>query len=162
MKNLFWSLSIFLVSCTSIQKKISGPLDPNRVFPDGTYRHRVTLTQANGKENEFEGILKLKADEIRVIGLSHFGSTVFEIVDHNGKIDLAIYYEPMKKHEGQFKDFYVSMKKILVQKNDQGEITLDNGAKVTVGKKDENQIPDSFEIIHPKFKVRVKVAGYDL
>jgi hypothetical protein len=143
---------------------VSGPLDPNRLFPDGKYKHHVFLTQNDGTEREFNGVLKLSETEIILVGLSHFGSTVFQVKDLKGTpLEVTIYYEPMKKYELQFRDFYLSMKDVLVRRNNfRQKKKAKDEIQVTVGERDQNDIPENFEIVHPKFKVKVNVEGYEL
>ncbi len=163
MKRIYLLFLLLLSSCSSMVKTVSGPLDPNRLFPDGKYKHHVLLTQNDGTEREFDGVLKLSERAIVLVGLSHFGSSVFQINDvKKAKLDIQIYFEPMKKYEPQFKEFYLSMKDVLIRRNNYLPKKGKQVAEIKIGEKDENGIPMNFEIIHPKFKVKVEVSGYEL
>lgn len=163
MKLFYLFVFLFLVGCSSIVKTVSGPLDPNRLFPDGKYKHHVTLTQNDGTEREFEGVLKISHKDIVLVGLSHFGSTVFQINDiKKAKLEVKIFYEPMQKYEPQFRDFYLTMKEVLLRRNNYLSKSKKEMAEITIGEKDHHGIPEAFYIDHPKFKVKVEVVGYEL
>ena len=150
--------SFLLTACTSAYHlKDDSLTSPDRVYPNGIYRHEVTLHTADGQTHRFNGVVKLSPQRIEVVGLSFFGTTVFRITDDlRTEATIEIFVYPLKKHEGRLRKIYVLLKKLLLlsPKGEQKGLKLDAY--------DEHHIPRHVEITGEKYQVEVKVTGYDL
>lgn len=162
---LFFCLA-WLVGCaSSYQVKEGTTPSSDRLFPDGTYRHDVTLSLPNGQQHHFQGVVKLAPDKIEVVGLSFFNTTVFRVIDDRkgGEPDVHIYVPQLKSQEDKVRSLFGTLRDMLLLPP--GEIEkreLPGGAKVSVANYDEKHIPRNLKIEGPKFTVDVKVIGYEI
>jgi hypothetical protein len=167
MKTLFLVLCLFLSGCSSIQKNFHATGPRTLVFPFGTYKHEISLKPTGQDERTFSGVVQIKEETVTVIGLSHFGSTLFRVKEDRkaAKTDVEIYYEPFKKYEDKVREFYKVIHGFIVLKPGAKEFTLNiEGKKVLIKFEDydEHEIPGKILITHPNFSVAVKVVGYDV
>jgi hypothetical protein len=167
---LLLTTPVFFSSCAS-QKVVSSEVAANRLFPDGNYRHKVSLTlpaRASAPERKFDftGVVQIKSDVIRVVVLSFFGTTAFKINDDlkTGNIDTEIYVPQLKKFEPKIRAYYAALRQVLLSgpKPQGEEEKLDNAATFKITSYDDHHIPSEFEIHHPDFLVDVKVVSYEL
>jgi len=139
----------------------------------------------------FHGVVKISDAEINLVALSPLSSTLFRISENRktGQIDTEIYIESLKKLKSLMTDFYALIRFILTVPLDAEKdpdkhfefraTTINEGpnrglldqlsiqttageARVEFRSYDENQIPDLISVNNPKFKLMIKVSGYDI
>lgn len=160
---VFWLLMALLVGCASPVKKMSAGTARARLFPDGLYRHAVSLKLSDGTTRDFDGIVDVTPKRIKVIGLSGFGTTMFRIEEERdtAAIHTTIYLKPLKPHEAEIVRFYRVLRKMMLLPVDGPlKVTLED-VEVRFSDYDENRVPGRIEMHHPKFDVAVKMVGYD-
>lgn len=185
---------VALGGCAS--RQVAAPLPEQRemLFPYGIYKQKVSLAlpdAANasgfsGHQIQFNGVAQIRADLIRVVILSHFGTTVAKIEENRvtGEVKTEIYAAAMKKHEDRVQEYYSVLKHVLLapaqadkdphlhwlKKDEQGrplEIEtegFDHNATFRLASYDEHGIPARISIdrLGNGVKVEVEVTGYDL
>jgi hypothetical protein len=169
----FLSLILFS-SCASQKlvegKTVSGSPAHDRIFPDGTYQHKVTLTlkrpapgQSKAGKFDFTGIVQMDPAAIHIAVLSYFGTTAFKIAENlkTGEIKMDVYIDQLKKFEPRLKEYYLILREILLAKRSRAE-GLQENAHFRITEFDKNGIPTAFSIEHPDFDVSVKVVGYEI
>jgi hypothetical protein len=165
---------LFLLGgCASPRVTTPGESAKTYVFPYGKYQHNVELTLFGNAgdaplHQHLNGVAKIDAKMIQVVGLSPFGTTVFKITDHlnTGKIEDEIYLPQMKAHEDRVLAFYQLLKKLLLLKKNpayqEGSvIEVESGTEFTFGAFDQNQIPKKMTIHSARFEVEIEVTRYD-
>lgn len=169
---LFLFAPALLASCSSSQKHVGGAVSQGKLFPDGTYEHKVTILIA-AKEGvaerkiELTGVVQLKADAIHVVGLSYFGTTAFKIDENRatGEIKTEVFIDQMKKYEAHLKEFYLLLREVLLAQGHPQFIRTGNKAtpiEVRLSGFDQNGIPAEFAIENSNFSVKVRVTGYEI
>ena len=157
-------LVTLLFGCaTSPRPKVDSQAK-NRLFPDGTYRHEVTLMLPNGQQHQFQGVVKLAPERIEVVGLSFFNTTVFRVVDNrkNEPPEVHIYIPQLRPQEAKVREMYGLLKKMLLLPHAEAEKTeLPGGGHLSMAGYDERHIPRLLRIQSDKFTVDVKVTSYD-
>ena len=160
------------------------------LFPNGVYKHDVGLTMGKTETSEekkfdFTGIVKVNAEQIQLVGLSYFGTTVFKITENRktGEIKTDVFVEQMKKYESKIPEYYSTLRLFLI-----ASLPLETHARQLTWSKidgrgfpveartvdyeknavfrfknyDFNSIPTEISIEHPNFTVQIKVRDYDL
>ena len=91
MNRLFTILAMILfVSCSTAQKKGEKP---SRIFKYGTYFHDVKVT-LNENVLNFKGVNKISKDDVRLIFLSSFGSTLISYHRQISSGKNELYFDP--------------------------------------------------------------------
>ena len=188
---LLLSLSPVFTGCASKQI-VSESVARTRLFPNGVYRHKVRLTIASHgdvpeKKFDFDGVVRISDDAIRVVVLSFFGTTLVKINDDlkKGEVTSEVFIEPMKKFEPKLREYYSVLKLVLISPathagesantpvvwNKVNEKGLPLELKTTADSKDveflfnsydKSDIPESVLVKHPSFTADIQVTGYEL
>lgn len=171
MKRLFWILILLLAGCASQSRRSTVSLDRPLMFPNGTYQHAVEVVTA-GNSRHFNGVVKLSAEQVLVIGLSPMNSTVFRITEDrkSGKVQSEVFHSALKPHEAKLIEFYEMIRVMMAsplltanEKSDQSSVTrVEKGIELVFSKFDQNRIPLEIVIKHPKFRVEVGVKDYEI
>jgi len=172
-----WLTAIFICLAACASKTVKDPTAPRAlVFPPGTYQHEVDVVLANlpgdhPKEFHFRGLVSVSSEAIKVVGLSAMNTTVFRITEDrkSGKIDTEVYVDSLKKVQDRFADYYTVIRSVLTaparsgQSNDKVTAATPAGPTSIVFKDyDEQKIPNAVDVDHPKFKLRIRVTGYEI
>lgn len=166
--------------------------DREQLFPNGTYKHnvRLELEQAPNPEKpdekrfDLKGLAQVQPEMIKVVGLSPFGTTLFKITENRatGEINVETYVDSLKRVESKIRDYYSVLRHMMIapmkpgkrgamklaKANSDGlpEVvdlkTRDESATLKFENYDKNKIPQRIQITHPRFKVDVEVAGYEV
>ncbi|MBX2994208.1 MAG: hypothetical protein KF681_05290 [Bdellovibrionaceae bacterium] len=183
---------LFLAACSSAPKKTvqTKPEAPPRtlIFPYGSYQHLVHVAVKNPKNKgpsqmDFQGAFTFTGEQISLIALSGFGTTVFR-VDENvqtSEVKVQTYVPALEKYEPRIRGYYAILRDVLttplagtpakakiLARTESGfpseiEVPGDTGPiRARLGGYDENDIPKSVLITHPDFELDVKVQGYEI
>ena len=146
---------------------VHGPHRPppeEMAFPFGTYQHKVTATPTMKDKVpnvELNGVVQSQQHDLRVVGLSPVGSTLFriheDICEH--KITKEFYVDQMKQHETHFMQLYDLIKDALYAPKGANQFTR-HGAEFTLSQADAQGIPRLIEISHPYLKLKIEVTSY--
>jgi hypothetical protein len=186
---LLLSLGFIVGTASCSARRIRTPsLSHELLFPLGVYNHNVQIKTLSGTAEEsktfsFKGVVKISSEDIKISGLSAFGTTLFKFSEDrsSGKVEFTNYLEALKKHEAKFRDYYSILKLLLVAPR---TLTAKDGLRLvrekdglpeefeTLGlepkavfifkKYDGNGIPEEIEIQHPNFLISIRVSGYDV
>jgi hypothetical protein len=159
MMRVLW-LSLFLVSCTHQPLKIP---EGGGIYPYGTYQHNVkVMTKAPARTMEMRGVVSYRADGIKVVGLSTFGTTIFRISEDSktGEIEKEFYLDIVRQHEDQFMNFYHLIRELVTAPKGQTDFVRGD-AHFVLSKPDENGIYRRIHVEHPQFILDIEVAKYD-
>jgi hypothetical protein len=166
-------LVVSLAGCASPRVTTPGESAKTYIFPYGKYQHDVQLTILGDAgdtptHQHLNGLVKIDANTIQIVGLSPFGTTVFKISDHldTGKIEDEIYLPQLKAHADRVLAFYQVLKKLLLLKKDHSyhegsAIEVEPGTEFIFGAFDKNQIPKKMTIHSAHFEVEIEVTRYD-
>lgn len=171
-------------------KMISQGGTRDMLFPYGVYKHGVDLTMmktdtAPEKHFEFTGVVKVNADQIQLVGLSYFGTTVFKVLEDRktGEVKTEVFVEQMKKFESKIPEYYSTLRLFLIARlpletkvkqlkwskiDSRGfpieaeTVDFEKNATFRFRSYDLNLIPTEIMIEHPNFTVAVKVSDYDI
>jgi hypothetical protein len=179
--SFFW-ISLALTACSTF--KVKHPIESqNRVYPDGSYRHEVSIQTPDGRKQTFDGVVSLAPDKILVVGLSPFGTTVFRLDDDlkTGTQKVDIFVDQLKKHEAKLRLFYGVLKTMLLlpATSSDGKALhrevgadgllaslettgLEESAKIEFSNYDDHRIPLRARVTAKKFNVEIRVTGYEL
>lgn len=181
MKNRLWTLAtltlvLMTVACAS--KTVQDPRAPRRfVFPYGTYQHEVDLQLLNAgggtppKQFHFKGVASISEQAIKVVALSAMNTTLFRITEDraSGKTETEVYLEALKKVQDRFTDYYGIVRSVLtspaLSDSAGGKITATTptGEAVIVFRDyDQNHIPGTVDVENAKFRLHIKVTGYEI
>ena len=158
------------------QNRISTRSDSqDRLFPYGTYRHKIHLTLPPNdgqpeKSFNFTGIVQLKPEGVRISVLSFLGTTSFRISEEtaSGEIKTEVFLAPLKRFEPRIQEYYRVLRELLFAKAEKPqppEFKLAVQGMETVFRINEfnaSGMPLEFLIEHPRFKVTVKVVDYEI
>lgn len=165
-------LFFFLSGCA--HKTVSQDLSHRTLtFPYGSYQHKVKVEIRNGsypeKRFEFNGVVLLGSETIKVVGLSPLNSTLFRLTEDrkSEKLEVEIFVEQLKKSEEQIRKFYAVIKKMMLspyeEQNTQRVIDTPYGpARVQFDKFDKNKIPNLVVVFSSSFNISVEVVGYEI
>ncbi|MEQ1876504.1 MAG: hypothetical protein ABL958_07650 [Bdellovibrionia bacterium] len=177
-------LFLIFAACTTAPKTSgTASADRDRLFPFGTYRHKiglsVSLEKGGTRDMSFDGVVELRAEKVQVIGLSPFGTTEFKITESGGKIEIETFRAQLKKAEPRFLEYYSVLRRLFgakFRREAETELVWGEGGSpgpmLLLDSKsqssfklldyDSNAIPLVMEIVHPKFSARIQVAGYEI
>ena len=177
---MIWGLLLMLLTqCSSLPQSLTQEGRRTQVFPNGTYYHEISIEPKDRSPRKVSGVVQIRKDRIAVVGLSPFSTTLFRIEEDRttGKVSAEIFHPSLKQYEEKLREFYASLKLLLllplegegqqgVKITERGGDKLPREAKsgeitLRLSNYDGNQIPREFEILHPNFRVRVKVTGYE-
>lgn len=165
---IFFFLLIALAACSPkspSRAQPAAPISMNRplLFPPGVYIHKVAIVDPEGKKRKFEGILKLDAEQITVVGLSPFNTTLFKIIeDRKTKtVSHEFYFSAPPTLEIHFLRIYSAIKNAftLPMKAKKGSI-MREGVEVRMRDFDSNGIPVLMEITEKNFSATVTLKEY--
>jgi hypothetical protein len=156
-------LMLLLAGCALSPKR---PAPEQMAFPFGTYQHKVTATPKSGKMQkpvELSGVVQSREHDLRVVGLSPVGSTVFRMHEDlcEGKITKEFYVEELKKQEGHLDVLYQMVKAALFAPKDRPDFMY-RGAHIQLSEPDEKGIPRKIELDHPYIDIKIDVTGYQV
>lgn len=140
------------------------PPDGELAFPYGTYQHRVIATPV-GKEKaadiELDGVVQSGPYDLRVVGLSPVGSTLFRIHEDlcERKITKEFYLDEIKAHEARLMPVYELIKQALYARKGENHFKR-RGAEFTLSQVDSHGMPHLIEIVHPYLKMKIEVTNY--
>lgn len=136
------------------------------LFPEGRYTHRVQIHLPTQKNYEFDSIVAVSPETIKVVGLGFLNATAFRLTENrtDGKVEVEIFYEPMKKYERRLRQFYSHLRAMLLLewKGSPTDTVELKGFKIHFKEYDEHQIPQRIQILRPEFTVEVEVVGYEI
>ncbi len=178
---LLFILILSLAACTHYQ--VSDPSKAStQLYPDGNYRHFITMELSGGRSQKFQGVVSIKPESIVIVGLSPFGNSMFRITDSRGKDEpkFDIYFEPLRKYEPKLRQFYSLLRELLILPSN-GEskstsdkvldaqsrlsslnVTADKKTTLTFGNYDLRNIPLHVRIERDDFKVDIEVGEYEI
>ena len=161
------------IGCTS--KTIKDPSAARTmIFPYGTYKHDIELTFAppglTEKTMSFAGVAKVSEDKISLVSLSPLNTTVFRINEDRktGEVTSEVYVDSLKPMQARVKEVYGLVKTMLTTPYEGGKpgvlnIKTEMGpAQIRFQDYDANEIPGLVTVMNPKFKMRIKVTGYEI
>ena len=152
---------VFLSACAS-QPKAPTPVS-DLMYPHGTYKHNVKLQIVQPERKvDLRGMIESKPEELKVIGLSTFGTTVFKIDENykTGELNKEFYVDALKRNEERFMYFYTLLKELLNAPKGQTEFDR-QGAHFALSEPDENQVYRKVAITHPQVNLNIEVTGYE-
>ncbi len=87
----------------------------DRLFPAGNYRHEVEIVTPN-QTFTFTGLVRLSPEQIRVVALGPFGTTVFRLTEDlaTGKIETEYFLEVVRRQEGRIQEYYGLVRRLLL------------------------------------------------
>lgn len=150
-----------MTACASKPPKVPGPSD--RIYPPGTYQHKVNVRIAEPARNvDLRGVVKSSPESLKVVGLSTFNTTVFRIDENlkTGEIEKEFYVDAIRRNEDKFMFFYALLKELQLAPKGQNEFDR-QGAHFKLSKADENNIPRLIEVTHEKVNLTIEVTGYE-
>jgi hypothetical protein len=135
-------------------------------FPFGTYQHSVIATPKTApgiKPIEVTGVMRSEPYDVRMVGLSPMGSTVFRIHDDlcSGEVTQEFYIEELKKNQKHFSHLYQLIKAALFARQDRPEFDY-HGAHIRLSEPDKKKIPRRIEIDHPYLALDIHVTSYEV
>jgi len=178
-RSLLFFLGMWLLSSCSHYQIADKDKTTNRLYPDGTYRHDITLELPQGKTQRFQGVVSLTPQTIVIVGLSAFGTTLFRITDKD-QVNVEIFFEPLKKYEPKLQQFYRLLKTMLLLSVNGGSadagirttdphgrlqsMVIDDRSKTRLifGDYDEHNVPLHVRVEREEFNVDVRVKGYEI
>ena len=162
MKTIFLLAATMLLSACSTAPKAPPPAS-DRMYPHGTYRHKVKIQIVQPMKNvDLRGMIESKPDELKVIGLSSFGTTVFKIDENykTGELTKEFYVDAIKRNEERFMYFYTLLKELLNAPKGQTEFDR-QGAHFVLTEPDSNKVYRKVAITHPRVNLNIEVTGYE-
>ncbi len=194
LRSVAWLALVFcaaLPACAPKKvKMISQGGTRDQLFPYGVYKHDVGLVMAKTdtspeKKFDFTGVVKVNADQIQLVGLSYFGTTVFKVLEDRktGEVKTEVFVEQMKKFESKIPEYYSTLRLFLIARLplvsklhqlqwnkidsrgfplEAATVDLEKNAVFRFKNYDLNNIPTEITIEHPNFTVAVKVSDYDI
>lgn len=158
-----FALSLMATLVSGCATKLKAPGPSNMAYPHGTYQHKVQV-QINqpARTIDMRGVIQSKPEELKVVGISSFGTTVFRIDDNfkTGELNKEFYVEALRRNEERFMFFYTLLKDALLARKGQTEFEKE-GAKFALSNPDENQIYRTITVTHPQVNVKIEVSSYD-
>ncbi len=154
----FFGLGLFLIiGC--VAKTISPGANRAVLFPLGKYTHEIAITTNQQHTYSFKGIVKISEDKIVVVGLSAFQTTVFRISENRatGRVESEVFIDALERHKDSLLDFYSLLSRFLKLPREGKQLE-----GVTVDHYDSQGIPDEISMLHPKYRVHVKVVDYEI
>jgi hypothetical protein len=154
-------LTIFVCACSSAPKAPPPPSD--LIYPHGTYQHKVKVQIVQPVRNvDVRGVVESRPDDLKVVGISSFGTTVFRIDENyrTGEVNKEFYVDALKRNEERFMYFYALLKELLNAPKGATEFEK-QGAKFTLTNPDQNQIYRTVSILHPQVNLNIEVTGYE-
>jgi len=183
MRKVAVILILILVSCASPQKIYHLKGLRRHLFPAGTYHHSIRMEWKNQKARNFKAIVKVTKDSILVVGLSPFQNTMFRIRENRKTkhVQTEVFFKRLKEHQDKIEEAY-SVLSVLFNcnkgcSNSKGVSRKVNRAgfleqmQIRAFKKqiqlvlkdyDKNQIPETIEMLHSDFTVKVEIEGYEI
>jgi hypothetical protein len=163
MKILMYGLlMVLLTNCAHKFSKV--PDGSDLAYPYGKYQHKVKveLIEAARKMN-VSGVIESHEDQLRIVGISSFGTTVFRIDENlkTGELNKEFYVEALRKNEDRVMFFYSLMKELLKTPKETTEFER-QGARFILSGPDENKIYRHVAINHPQVNLDIEVTGYEL
>ena len=163
-----WLLWVGFSGCSTAPVK-SGIAEATRaqLFPYGVYRQEVQITihptaQTPERKMDMSGVMRFSVDAIQLVGLSHFGTTVFRIREDRktGEVKTEVFMDQLKPLTGKISEYYKILRLFILA--DKKQLKGISPLEIDFFEFDANQIPSRVLIRHPAFEVIVKVAGYEI
>ena len=156
-------LALLLTACTHAPPKVP---QGTGLFPYGAYRHKVNIQVLEPKDvrpMEMRGAVSVTAQEIRVVGLSTFGTTIFRIEENlkTGEIKKEYYLEIIKKNPQRFVEFYYLIRELLTAPKDATSFER-RGAHFTISAPDSQGIFRKVHVVNSQVELNIEVTGYEL
>lgn len=156
-------VTLLFTACT--QAPLKTP-QGNGLFPYGAYQHKVKIQVLNSRDvrpMEMRGAVSVSANEVRVVGLSTFGTTVFRIQEdlRTGELKKEYYLEIIKKNSERFMEFYYLIRELLTAPKGTTEFER-RGARFTVSAPDSQGIFRKVHVINSQVELNIDVTGYEL
>lgn len=162
MRAALLTVAVALLSACASQPKAPPPVS-DLLYPHGTYKHLVKVQIVQPVKNvDLRGMIESKADELKVVGLSNFGTTVFKIDENykTGELTKEFYVDALKRNEERFMYFYSLLKELLTAPKGQTEFDR-QGAHFVLTEPDQNQVYRKVAITHPQVNLNIEVTGYE-
>ncbi len=161
MKRVIVALAaVFSIGCAS---QLKAPPPSDLTYPHGTYQHKVKVQiQQPTKNVEVRGLIESKPEELTVVGISTFGTTVFRIDENysTGEVTKEFYVDAIRRNEERFMYFYSLIKELL--KTPKGKTEFEaQGARFMLSNPDQNQVYRTVAITHPQVNLNIEVTGYE-
>lgn len=166
---------VFLLFVSCAHKVIHKDLtDEKLLFPDGRYFHHVYLTLSPSvsmpkKKFDFDGILEIKPETIKLIGLSPLGTSLLRITEDRktGKVDIDVFFPVLKKLQNSILEYYSVVQMMIKTSRNPRSTEL----KIPLAKEtavlqfetfDKNHFPEKIVVQHPKFSLIIEMRGYEI
>lgn len=162
-RRLMFFLFAALTACIQKPPAPEAAKEPRAPYPFGKYQHQVRIQILKPEHHDFSvtGALSYAADEIKLIGLSPMGTTLFRLTDTKGsELKTEYFMDALAKADPFIRAFYGDLREALVTPDPRTKFTK-NGTDFIFADLDEKKIPRLIFIANPKFEVTVKVVGYD-
>jgi hypothetical protein len=129
VKGLFFLFTLlYLSGCASkpvatqtfVSAKAPIAQSKERIFPDGTYHHRVSVKAENEKAEaqsfQIDGVVELNKDKILIRGLSPMFTTLFELEENvaTGELRFETFVTAFEKHREKIFKVYEQLRVMLV------------------------------------------------
>ena len=172
MKNKWILVLLLLVSCT--HKAQRKTWDQEKLFPNGIYSQRVQLEVLNKNEVKasfpFSSITRLENSRFEVIGLSPFGTTVFEASGNMEKpedLNIKFYVKPpdflkkpfIEKTFAQLNLLY-SLKESDLTQRERSDYYKKDAIEMEIFKYNAQSIPSVIKLTSPQWRAYVQTQSY--
>lgn len=158
-------LSTFLVlGLASCAHRPTSPVTSEHLFAYGTYKHQVQVDVITPpRKMEMRGVVAYTPTQLKVVGLSPFGTTLFRIEENltTGEVKKEFYMDAIQKHETQFLQFYSMIRAMVTGPSQRTEFTQD-GADFVVSEPDVRGVYRKINVKHSRFNLEVRVTDYEI
>jgi hypothetical protein len=157
---------LFLCACvTPPPKQYEGELVTSAPeFPLGKYVHAVDVDVPGRGNWQMQGVAKITASGINLVGLSPMGTTVFKIVDtySSETAEVTVYQPELKTYEDKLLKFYMQLRPHLAgrKSDDSTEIPSDWSVQYFTNKRSAG-LPPTLAVRSPHFSISVEVEQYE-
>jgi hypothetical protein len=157
---------LFLCACiTPPPKQYEGELITSAPeFPLGKYVHAVDVDVPGRGNWQMQGVAKITASGINLVGLSPMGTTVFKIVDSYSKelAEVTVYQPELKTYEDKLFKFYMQLRPHLAGRklDHSADIPSDWRVEYFTNKKSAG-LPPTLAVRSPHFSISVEVEQYE-
>lgn len=161
MRKLIFAFAV-LISAACTHQPTKAPISSNLIYPYGTYQHKVNINVIQPPRTmSMRGVIQSQPNQLKVIGLSTFNTTVFRIDEDlkTGNITKEFYVDALKQNEEKFMFFYRLLRELVLAEKGKTEFEKD-GAKFKLSQPDSNHIYRMIDIEHPQVHLNVEVSDY--
>ena len=170
-KTLLLLFGFIVIHCTTAPKPI---VVNDKLFPDGIYRQRIELEiLKEGKPDAgfpFTSVTRIKKGKFEIMGLSPFGTTVFEAqgdITQPDDLQIKFFIKPpaflkksfIKKTFSEINSLY-SLKESDLTKKTNSDYYKNETLEMHIYKYNSDSIPSVIRLNAKKWRVYVKTQSY--